>query len=174
MDQQPPDADAVLGSQRPARVTVGAAVLIAFGGFITLLGLALAVLGGLFLDVDSLPSWVEPPSGDFRALSIVLAGGVISFGTVHVATGVQVLRGRSWAQVTGIVVAVVGALVAGLGLLQGFGPTAAGVTTIFLPVVVAYLYTAWGLATARTIRKPAVEIATPTNSDRIDRTGRAP
>jgi len=45
-------------------------------------------------------------------------------------------------------VAVTGGLVAGLGLLQGFGASATGVTTIFLPIVVAYLYAAWGFATA--------------------------
>jgi hypothetical protein len=152
MDQQTPDADvdadAPWGSERPGHVTVGAAVLIAFGAFIILVGLALTVLGGLLLDVDDLPSWVEPPSGDFPAVSIALAGGALALGIAQVVTGVQVLRGRSWAQVAGIVVAVVGALVSGLGLLQGFGAGATGVTTIFLPVVVAYLYTAWGLATA--------------------------
>jgi hypothetical protein len=148
MDQQPLEADAVSGSERPGHVTVGAAILIAFGGFITLLGLALAVLGGLFLDIENLPSWVEPPSSDYRGLSVLLATGTVGFGIVQVVAGVQVLRGRSWAQVAGIVVAVVGALLAGLGLLQGFGAGARGVTTIFLPVALAYLYTAWGLASA--------------------------
>jgi hypothetical protein len=148
MDQQTSDSDAVSGSQRPAPVTVGASVLISFGAFIILLGLALAVMGGLFLDLNNLPSWVEPPSSDFRALSLAFAAGALTFGVMQLVTGVQVLRGRSWAQISGIVAALVGALVAGLGLLQGFGANATGVTTIFLPVVVAYLYTAWGLATA--------------------------
>jgi hypothetical protein len=148
MDQQAPDADTLSGSLRPAQVTVGAAVLIAFGAFTSLVGLALAVLGGLFLDIDNLPAWVEAPSADFRALSIAVAGAAMALGIVQVVAGVQVLRGRGWAQVIGIVVAVVGALLAGVGLLQGFGASATGVTTIFLPVVVAYVYTAWGLATA--------------------------
>jgi len=148
MDRQTSGGDAVSGSQRPAAVTVGAGVLIAFGAFITALGLALAVMGGLFLDLENLPSWVEPPSGDFRALSLVLAAGGLAYGLVQVVIGVQALRGRSWAQVAGIVVAVTGGLVAGLGLLQGFGASATGVTTIFLPIVVAYLYAAWGFATA--------------------------
>ena len=148
MNQQAPDADTLSGSQRPAQVTIGGAVLIAFGAFISLVGLALAVLGGLFLDLNTLPSWVDAPSAEFRALSIGLSGAALALGIVQVVTGVQVLRGRPSAQVIGIVVAVVGALLAGFGLLQGFGATAIGVTTIFLPVVVAYLYAAWGLATA--------------------------
>jgi hypothetical protein len=150
MDHQTSDGDAVAdaGSGRPAHVTAGATVLIAFGAFITLLGLAMTVLGGLFLDLNNLPSWVEPPSGDYRAGSLAFGAGAGAFGLAHVVTGVQVLRGRSWAQVGGIVVAVIGAMLAGLALQQGFGASATGVTTVFLPVVVAYLYTAWGLATA--------------------------
>ncbi|HEX9634741.1 MAG TPA: hypothetical protein VGB34_04570 [Candidatus Limnocylindria bacterium] len=148
MNQQAPDADTLSGTGRPAQVTVGAAVLIAFGAFISLVGLALAVLGGLFLDLDNLPTWVDPPTAEFRALSILVAGAALAFGIVQVVAGVQIMRGRSWAQVIGIVLALVGALVAGLGLLQGFGASATGVTTIFLPIVVAYLYAAWGFATA--------------------------
>lgn len=148
MDQQAPDADTISGSQRPAQVAVGAAVLIAFGAFISLVGAALAVLGGLFLDLNAMPSWVEAPTAEFRAISVAVAGVATAFGIAQVVTGIQVLRGRRWAQAIGIVVAVVGALVAGLGLLQGFGASATGVTTIFLPIVLAYLYAAWGLATA--------------------------
>jgi len=89
MDRQTSGGDAVSGSQRPAAVTVGAGVLIASGAFITALGLALAVMGGLFLDLENLPSWVEPPSGDFRALSLVLAAGGLAYGLVQVVSGVQ-------------------------------------------------------------------------------------
>ena len=150
MEHQTSEGEVVAnaGSGRPSQVTAGATVLIAFGAFIALLGLAMTVLGGLFLDLNNLPSWVEPPSGDFRAGSLTFGAGAGAFGLAQVVTGIQVLRGRSWAQVGGIVVAVIGALLAGLALLQGFGPSPTGVTTIFLPVVVAYLYTAWGLATA--------------------------
>jgi len=148
MDQQTSDSQAVAGSGRPAGVTVAGCVLIAFGAFIALLGLALSVLGGIFLDLNNLPSWVDPPSPEFRAVSLILGVGGLAIGVLQVVTGVQVLRGRSWAQVAGIVLAVIGALVAGLGLLQGFGASAAGVTTIFLPIVVLYLYAASGLATA--------------------------
>ena len=150
MDHQASDGEAAVGSGtgRPAQVTAGATVLIAFGAFITLLGAAMTVLGGLFLDLNNLPSWVDPPSGAFRAGSLAFGAVAFAFGLAQVVTGIHVLQGRRWAQIVGIVVAVIGALVAGLGLLQGFGSTATGVTTIFLPVVVAYLYTAWGLATA--------------------------
>jgi hypothetical protein len=105
------------------------------------------VLGILFLDTNNLPAWVDRPSGDFGAGSLAFGAGGAAFGLAQVVTGIQVLRGRRWAQVVGIVLAVMGALVAGLGLLQGFGATATGVMTIFLPVIVAYLYAAWGLAT---------------------------
>jgi hypothetical protein len=147
MDLERSDAEAVLDAGRPTQVTVGAIVLIALGAFMTLLGMAVMVLGMLFLDVSNLPAWVDRPSGDFGAGSLAFGAGGAAFGLAQVVTGIHVLRGTTWAEAVGIVLAVVGALVAGLGLLQGFGATAIGVTTIFLPIVVAYLYAAWGLAT---------------------------
>lgn len=147
MDLETSEAETVLDAGRPTQVTVGATVLIALGTFITLLGVAVMVLGMLFLDANTLPAWVDRPSGDFGAGPLAVGAGGAAFGLAQVVTGIQVLRRTTWSQVVGIVLAVIGALVAGLGLLQGFGATAIGVTTIFLPVVVAYLYAAWGLAT---------------------------
>ena len=147
MDPEVPEAERFVDAGRPTQVTVGAIVLIAFGAFITLLGMAVMVLGTLYLDASSLPAWVDRPAGDFGAGSLAFGAGGAAFGLAQVVTGIQVLRGAPWGQVVGIVLAVIGALLAGLGLLQGFGATAIGVTTIFLPVVVAYLYAAWGLAT---------------------------
>lgn len=148
MDQQASDSGAVADSGRPVAVTVAACVLIAFGAFIGLIALAIAALGGILLDLNNLPTWVDPPSAEFRAVALMLGVGGLTFGISQVLTGVQVLRGRSWAQVAGIVLAVIGTLLAGLGLLQGFGGGATGVTTIFLPVMILYLYAATGLATA--------------------------
>jgi hypothetical protein len=149
MDQRVSDGDPVADSGRPAGVTVAACILIAFGAFVTLVALAVAVLGGgIFLDLNSLPSWVDQPSAEFRAVSLIFGAGGLTFGALQVLAGIEVMRGRSWAQVAGIVLAAIGALVAGLGLLQGFGGGATGVTTIFLPVVALYLYAASGLAMA--------------------------
>jgi hypothetical protein len=125
---------------------VGAGVLIGLGSFIIAVGLALTAMALLALNTTGLPSWVQPPPESFAAVAAALGGGAVAYGIAQLVTGVQALRGKRWAPVAGIILAVIGAFLASLGMLRGFGESAVGVTTVFLPVAAAYVYAAWALA----------------------------
>lgn len=138
MEQQPT-------RERPVHVTVAAGILISLGGFVLAIGLAFIVLAGLALNSAGLPDWVDRPPDAFYAVAAGLGAGLGIDGLAQVVVGVQVLRGRRWAA-AGVIVAVIGAFLATLGLLRGFGDSAVGVTTVFLPVAAAYVYAAWAIA----------------------------
>ncbi len=139
MEQQPT-------RERPVHVAVAAGILISLGGLVLAIGLAFIVLAGLALDSAALPSWVERPPDSFYAVATGLGAGLGIDGLAQVVVGIQILRARRWAAVAGVILAVIGAFLATLGLLRGFGDSAVGVTTVFLPVVAAYVYAAWAIA----------------------------
>jgi hypothetical protein len=139
MEQQPT-------RERPVHVTVAAGILIALGGLVLAIGLAFIVLAALAVDSASLPDWVDRPPDSFYAVALGLGAGLSMDGLAQVVVGIGVLRGRRWAAVAGVILAVIGAFLATLGLLRGFGDSAVGVTTVFLPVAAAYVYAAWAIA----------------------------
>jgi hypothetical protein len=139
MEQQPT-------RERPVHVTVAAGILITLGGLVLAIGLAFIVLAALAVDSASLPDWVDRPPDSFYPVAAALGAGFSIDGLAQVVVGIGVLRGRRWAAVAGVILAMIGALLATLGLLRGFGDSAVGVTTVFLPVAAAYVYAAWAIA----------------------------
>lgn len=139
MEQQP-------ARERPIHVSAGAWVLIGLGSFVLAVGLALSAMAGLALNTSGIPAWVDAPPESFFGVAASLGGGAMAYGLAQLITAAQVLRGRPWAAVAGIILALIGAFLAVLGLLRGFGADATGVTTIFLPVALAYVYSAWAFA----------------------------
>jgi hypothetical protein len=138
--EQPP------ARERPIHVSAGAGVLIGLGSFVLAVGLALAAMAALALNTSSIPPWVDLPPESFFGVAAPLGGAVMAYGLAQLITAAQVLRGRPWAAVAGIILSMIGAFLAVLGLLRGFGAEATGVTTIFLPVALAYVYSAWAFA----------------------------
>lgn len=134
-------------SVRPTHITVSAVMLIAFGAFVSLVGLALVVIGLLGRDPANPPAGADPPTAQVSWVAAVAVGsGLLAYGIAQVVTGVGALGGRNWARPAGVGVAGIGALITVGGLFAPVGGPSAGATTILLPFLGAYLYTAWAVA----------------------------
>jgi hypothetical protein len=140
-------ADIAAGSGRPAHVTIGAGILIAAGAFVALAGLVVAVIGILYQDPSSLPSWADLAPAGLSPMASIVAVGALAYGIGQTVTGIGMLQGASWARVVGIVLAAIGATLAAAGVLRLGSPESAGATMVFLPIAAGYLYTIWALAT---------------------------
>lgn len=135
---------------RPGAVTVAGVVLIVFGVLVTLLGLLL-VLGGVVIgslgnapDLQDQLGGIRPEFGPFIA---VLGLILVSFGIAQIVSGIYVLPGRSWARITGLIVAVLGALLALVGVVPGNEDVNLVGIIIALAVLAGYVLTTWALIT---------------------------
>jgi hypothetical protein len=142
----PRDVQEVGETQRPALVTLGAAVLIAFGSFAAVVGLALVAIGIIYQNPAILPTWADLAPSGLGATGYLVGVIGLTVGVGQTAAGIGALRGDAWARIVGVLLAMVGAAAAALGVTRGGAADAGGITTIFVPVAAAYLYAAWALA----------------------------
>lgn len=133
---------------RPGMVTGAGITLIVLGVLTTLLGLffllGVAIFAGAAGGAGEAAGAPEL-GGMFGALAgviAVVAFIVIAFGVLQFLSGLMVLGGRSWARVTGIVLAVVGALLALAGM-AGEG----GNVVLSLALAAANVFVIFALAT---------------------------
>jgi hypothetical protein len=153
MDPQPPPTLAPQeGSRaiRPGAVTAAGVVLIVCGVLVGLLGL-LFVLGGSLIgsmgDVPELQDQLAGVPAAFGGFIATIGLIVVIYGIAQIVTGIYVFPGKSWARITGLILAVLGGLLALLGMLPGEqGVNASGILVSLL-VLAAYAFTAWALAT---------------------------
>lgn len=128
-------------------VTAAAIVMFVLGGLITLFGLLMLLLGGLLGGAASGMDFRAPGFGTFfgaaAGVLIVFAIILLAIGILDIVAGAGVMGGRSWARVTGIVLAVILAIFS-LGGLGGNGGSQ-GVSWVWL---IANGFVIWALATA--------------------------
>jgi hypothetical protein len=141
----PPQAAATLApSERPGLVTAAGITMIAIGALVVLLGLLFlligAVIGGASSQFESQVPGFSGVSGAVTGVVIVLAIIVLAIGIFEIFAGAKVLGGRSWARMTGIVLAVLLGLI-GLGSLGGGSDSVA----FGLAWVVANAFVIWAL-----------------------------
>lgn len=143
----PPPAPAPV--ERPGTVTAAGITLIVLGVLTLLLGVILLIVGGLFagaaggMPESEVPAGFGGMMGAFAGAIIVFMLIVIAFGVLQLVSGIQVLAGRSWARITGIVVAAI----AGLLALAGLGDSDGGGVIFSLVLVAANAFVIWALAT---------------------------
>lgn len=136
---------------RPGAITTAAIILIVLGVLVALIGVLFLLGGALFgsfADAPELRDQLPDISAAFGGVIATVGGLVLAYGVLQVATGIYVLPGRSWARITGMILATLGAIFGLLGLLpaDGRGMTIVGVL-ISAAVVAGYLYVIWALAT---------------------------
>jgi hypothetical protein len=131
---------------RPAHVTIGAGILIAAGAFVALVGVSLAVIGILYANPDDLPSWADLAPAGLSAVASLVGVAAVAYGIGQTVTGIGMLRGATWARVAGIILAAIGATLAGAGAARLGSPESGGATMVFVPVVAVYLYAVGALA----------------------------
>lgn len=119
---------------RPGMITGAGIALIVLGVLTVLLGLFVVLGAALFAGAAGGIDSGEVPGlggmfGAFAGAILVFALIVLGFGVLQFITGLNVLGGRSWARITGIVVAAIG----GLFALAGIGdPNGAPVSIVLL------------------------------------------
>lgn len=137
--------------ERPGSVTAAGIILIVLGVLTALLGvffmLAIAALSGAAGDVST---EIEMPAGfdavgAVAGLGLALGGIILTFGILQVLSGINVLPGKRWARMLGIVVAALGALL-GLGGLGGGDQ--GGSPAFGIALLAANVFVIWALASS--------------------------
>jgi hypothetical protein len=131
-------------------VTAASIVLIVIGTLFTLLGL-LVVIGGALLgsmaDRPDLLADFPELTGAVGGIVAIVGALVLGFGVIELLSGIFAMRGRGWARITAIAIAVVGGLFAFLGVI---GPRSGdgGGQALNLLLLVAYAFVVWAMASA--------------------------
>jgi len=130
-------------------VTSAGITMIVLGSLITLLGL-FVLIAGVF--VGGAANQINVSTPGFNGLAGAVAGVIIvialiflAFGILDIVAGANVLGGRSWARITGIVVAAIFGLLSLPGLFNG--NNGAGGPIFGLILVAANAFVIWALAT---------------------------
>ena len=131
-------------------VTSAAITMIVLGALIALLGLFFAFVGafvgGAANELNSQPAF-PGMAGAVAGVLIVFALILLAVGILDIVAGANVLGGRGWARITGIVVAVIVGLFGLLGLFGGGDSRTGGSIVVSLIVVAANAFIVWALAT---------------------------
>jgi hypothetical protein len=132
-------------------VTAAGIVLIVIGTLFTLLGL-LVVVGGALLgsmaDRPDLLADFPELAGAVGGIVAIVGAIVLAFGVIELLSGIFALRGRGWARITAIVVAVLGGLFAFLGVIGSRSGDGGGGQVFNLLLLAAYAFVVWAMATA--------------------------
>lgn len=146
-DSAPPPPPPPAVAQRPGMVTAAGVTLIVLGALTLLVSVILLLGVGLFagaaggIPESEVPAGMGGLFGAFAGAIFVIMLIVAGFGVLQLVSGIQVLAGRNWARITGIVVAAI----AGLLALLGLGSNEGVVLNIIL--VAANGFVIWALAT---------------------------
>lgn len=142
----------VATAQRPGLVTGAGVVLIVMGvltliiGLFALLGAAIfAGAAGSIGETAEAPAGFGNMMGAFAGVVVVFVVLVLGWGILQIVAGAKAMSGRNWARITGIVVAIIGALLALAGLAN---PEAGGSIVINIAIAAAYAFVVFALATS--------------------------
>jgi len=146
--QYAPPYPAATRLTRPGMVTGAGITMIVLGALIVLLGLfflvAAAFVGGAANSINVQTPGIGGMAGAVAGVIIVFAAILLAIGVLDIVAGANVLGGRSWARITGIVVAVILGLF-GLASLGGGGSNNGGI--IGLIILAANVFIVFALAT---------------------------
>ncbi len=143
---------AVVTAERPGLVTGAGIVLIVMGVLTLIIGLFAMLGAAIFAGAaGSLGETADAPAGfgnmmgAFAGLIVVFVVLIVAWGVLQIVAGVKAMGGRNWARITGIVVAIIGALFALSGLAN---PDAGGGIVISIAIAAAYAFVVFALATS--------------------------
>lgn len=129
-------------------VTGAGVTMIVLGALITLLGLFVLIagvfIGGAANNVNISTPAFNGLAGAVAGVIIVIALIFLAFGILDIVAGANVLGGRSWARITGIVVA---AIIGVLSLPSLFNGGNGGSPILSIILIAANAFIIWALAT---------------------------
>lgn len=146
----PLPSPATVSDERPDVVTGAAITLIVLGILTCLFALLLGVGAGMFAGAagaagfDGQAGSAAPLFGAFAGALVVAMLVMLGFGALQIVAGISVFPGRGWARIVGIVVAVIGGVLAlaGAANMSDGGPA----IIVNLAVAAANAFVAWTLA----------------------------
>ncbi|HEY7463080.1 MAG TPA: hypothetical protein VH987_01405 [Candidatus Limnocylindria bacterium] len=138
-----------MAPERPGMVTAAGIVMIVLGVLVTLFGLlfliAGAFVGGAGNAIETqVPGLPANMAGAVAGVIIVFAIIFLAFGILDIVAGANVMGGKGWARITGIVLAVILGLLSLLGLGN---PDQGGGIIITLLLIAANVFVIWALVT---------------------------
>jgi hypothetical protein len=137
------------GPPRPGVITAAAIVLIVFGVLIALFGLLFVLAGALFPAIRESPeleSQLGSVPASFGTFILVVGFILAAWGILQVVAAGFVLSRRTWARITAMILAILGALIGLATILPGeAGLTAVG-ATLSLLFVAGHGFAIWALA----------------------------
>jgi hypothetical protein len=138
-----------MGPPRPGAITAAAILLIVFGVILGLLGLLVMLGGALFpaiKDSPELAGQLGAVDDSFGVFILVLGVIMAAWGGLQVVAASFVLARRTWARITAMILAILGALI-GLATIipgeNGLSPVGATVSLLF---VGGHAFAIWALA----------------------------
>jgi len=136
-------------SPRPGAITAASIILIIFGVILGLLGLLVMLGGALFpaiKDSPELAGQLGSVPASFGTFILVLGAIMTAWGSLQVVAAIFVLTRRTWARITAMILAIVGALIGLATIIPGEnGLTPVG-ATISLLFVGGHAFAIWALA----------------------------
>jgi hypothetical protein len=130
-------------------VTAAGIVLIILGVLIALFGLLFVLAGALFpaiKDSPELAGQLESVPESFGMFILVVGSILAAWGILQVVAAIFVLARRTWARITAMILAILGALIGLATILPGeAGLTAVG-ATLSLIFVAGHAFAIWALA----------------------------
>jgi hypothetical protein len=135
--------------QRPGKVTFAAIIMILFGVLITLFSLLIVLGGAIFAGAGSeietqVPGFPSGMAGAVAGVLIVFGVIALAIGILEIVVGANVLGGKGWARITGIVLAVI----LGLFSLSGLGSSDQGSMIVSIVLIAANVFVIWALISA--------------------------
>ena len=129
-------------------VTAASVVLMVLGVLVTLIGLLFILGGALIGGVGNRPDLgidLNGFSGAVGGIVAVVGAIVVVFGVLELLSGIFTMLGRAWARILAIVISVLGALFAVLGIV-GSRAEGAGSPAVSIVLLVAYIFVIWAMA----------------------------
>jgi hypothetical protein len=144
-------APAGAAAARPGVVTTAATLLMILGGVLTLFGLLCVLIGALWDTLREQPEFIRQAGNlpeSFGAFLLALGLILLVWGVLQIVAGIYVLGRRSWARITGIILAILGALAGLATSLPGEGglnPVALAISLLFAG---GHVFIIWALTSS--------------------------
>jgi hypothetical protein len=149
----PSSDDGAQRGARPGVVTVSAVTLMVLGVMLALFGLVFTLFGAMFGTLRLQPELIDQLGPLPESFGIFILGfglAILIWGVLQVVAAAFVLRRRSWARITAIVLAILGTL-AGLALsLPGQGGINPVGLTFTLAFTGGHAFAIWALGRSGT------------------------
>ncbi|HEX5579534.1 MAG TPA: hypothetical protein VFY43_07715 [Candidatus Limnocylindria bacterium] len=138
-----------MGPPRPGSITAAAVVLITFGAILGLVGLLVMLGGALFSSIKDQPELagqLGSVSDEFGVFILIVGAVLAVWGGLQVAAAIFVLRGRTWARITAMILAILGALIGLSSIIPGENGVAPAGLVISMVIVGGHAFAIWALA----------------------------